>query len=177
MIDPSDLAEWNGRIKRSKVAYRSAITFPDNDRRHGTNAGYTRHQRAGTEACEPCRAAHTRYTKQWKLAHLDGSRELVPVRGTQRRIQALCRIGWPMRIIAAESGVGKGSVSRIAAGYPERVRQPVADAIARVYDHRSGTPGPSREAVRQATARGWAAPLSWDDIDRDDRARWVARAA
>lgn len=29
----------------------------------GTNAGYQRHHNAGEDACQPCKTAHTAYTK------------------------------------------------------------------------------------------------------------------
>lgn len=34
---------------------------------HGTNAGYERHRRTGTPACDPCKAAHSANNRRWRV--------------------------------------------------------------------------------------------------------------
>lgn len=174
MIDADAIDEWN---QGGELARRSYHGFSINDPRHGTVPGYSQHIRSRLEPCQPCRTAQMRYVKKWKLNHLDGSRATIDATGTRRRIQALCRIGWPMRTIADRANVGIGTVSRIATKGNERVRTVVADRIAGVYDELSGSPGPSPHSVRHATRNRWAPPLSWDDIDSDTRPQGVASAA
>lgn len=143
---------------------------PD-DPRHGTTRGY----HAGChDIC--CRAAMARYEKAGRLARLNGGRA-VPAIGTQRRIQALMRLGWTSTDIATEAGwQHRNGVLRILNGQKGRptrwVERKTADTIAAIYARLSmQTPEmtPTRARTRARAERlGYAPPLAWDDIDNPD---------
>jgi hypothetical protein len=85
----------------------------------------------------------------------------VPATGTRRRVQALCRIGWPLSAIGGHLGVSKEATNALL--NRPKVTAAKATAVAKVYDRLSMTPGPSVRARRAAEASGWAPPLAWDD--------------
>ena len=94
-----------------------------------------------------------------------GSR--VPNVGTRRRLQALARMGWTIRMVAAECGLPESTLG-YAATSNTTVWQSTHDAVAAVYDRISGTVGPSQLGRTRAANAGWAPPLAWDDIDDPD---------
>jgi hypothetical protein len=99
------------------------------------------------------------------LALVGGTRR-VPSVGTRRRIEALCRLGWPLSALGKELGVSKEAVSSL------RTRPTVTAAKARavrdLYDRLCTVQGPSTRARRAAEAAGWAPPLAWDEQAIDD---------
>lgn len=98
-----------------------------------------------------------------------GDHQILSVVGTQRRIRALARIGWSGLYLAERLGVTH--VGQYATGHSRKfVTARRARDIRDLYDELSMTPGPSRQAITQARARGYAPPLAWDDdtIDRID---------
>ena len=86
------------------------------------------------------------------------ARGMVLAVGTQRRLQALACLGWSVRRSMAMAHLDAHDVMRRT-----RVRKATADAVARLYDALSMTPGPSLTARTLAARRGWLPPLAWDD--------------
>ncbi len=143
---------------------------PD-DTRHGTNAGYVAHRRANENACEPCRAAHSRVTLQWRYDEYLNRPRLVASIGTRRRVQALQCLGWSQRMIAAEVGISSQQALRVLLE-SDRVRVVTHERISAAYERLCMTrPEPSSASTRarlSAQSRGYAPPLAWDDIDNPD---------
>jgi len=96
----------------------------------------------------------------------------VPAVGTVRRLQALAALGWSLTGSAAALGMTPQNMASLLRR--PTVRRSTADAVAQLYELRSGTPGPSVRAREFAIRRGWPPPLAWNDIDTDDRVRGVA---
>jgi hypothetical protein len=135
---------------------------------HGTNAGYLYGCRQ-----ECCRTAHATYRRSvWRKRYARGvDRLYIDATGTQRRIRALQRMGW--RFIDIDRALGRNPKAQNATivhniGTQARVHIDTADAIATIYDRLSMTPGPSELLRKRAAAKGWPAPLSWDDDTIDD---------
>lgn len=102
-----------------------------------------------------------------------GPSALVDGLGTVRRIQALAAIGWTLTATAAALGWTLQNLGTLLG--QAKVTRRTADAVAALYEQRSGTPGPSRAARQLAARRGWVPPLAWNDIDdTDDKVRGVA---
>ena len=96
----------------------------------------------------------------------------VDATGTRRRLQALMRIGWPQRILAARLGRSIQAVSFL-------LQQPVVtrrtrDDVRALYRELAGQLGPSRTGQRatavRAAARGFLGPAAWNDDTIDDPA-------
>lgn len=130
--------------------------------RHGDMTAYTRY---GCR-CPDARVDTRRYVKLGK-AGMRAPR-LVDGIGTRRRLQALAAIGWTYAEIAARIGKNTPAVQRVAQGCDPRVRTVTAEAIRRVYEQLSMTPGPSTLVRGYATRHGWPPPLAWDDDLIDD---------
>jgi hypothetical protein len=143
---------------------------PD-DPRHGTTRGF----HAGCrKTC--CRKAIARYEKGTKHRRQVGIAWAIPALGTQRRIQALMRLGWTSTDIADAAGWGnRNSVLRILNGQKGRpctwVERKTYRTIAEVFERlamRFPEPAPHRARTRTIAARkGWHFPLEWDDPDTD----------
>lgn len=93
--------------------------------------------------------------------------------GIQRRLQALSRLGWSMKVIADETGINLGSLCRLRRNPDVKfVRRTIADAILAAWDRHCDTTAPSshssRETVAEAVRRGWLPPAAWEDIDDPD---------
>jgi DNA-binding transcriptional MerR regulator len=119
------------------------------------------------EATRDPRSARTRY----KTLHCAGllPPAWVDPTGTRRRIQALVRVGWPLREIFTRLGYGPRSRPANVL-YGRQVHRSTALRVAAVYDELSMTPGPSSLAAARAAGKGWAPPLAWDDDTIDDPA-------
>lgn len=138
------------------------------DPRHGTSRGYSAHKRARTEPCQPCRKAAADYERQrFYDAHL-GRQRLVDATGSKRRIRALQAIGWPTRLICAELGYTHRDALAPLLYDAEWITRSRAVKIAELYERLCMTPGPSNITRIRALRAGFAPPLAWDDIDRDE---------
>lgn len=102
---------------------------------------------------------------------------LVPAVGTQRRLQALAWLGYPLSWVAREIGVAPSNLLKVFDR--DRVRADTWEKVKRVFDAWSLTPAVGSCAVsrgvvsrtrRVAREKGWASPFAWDDID-DPRER------
>jgi hypothetical protein len=85
---------------------------------------------------------------------------------SRRRLRALAAIGYGLKTIADETGVGFSTLAMVRARN-DRVNTWISNAIADAYDRISMRPGPDPQAAQLARAKGWASPLAWDDIDHD----------
>jgi hypothetical protein len=144
---------------------------PD-DPRHGEERGYFTHRRLGEPACADCTNGHRIAQNRRTLRILEGKPSRVPALGSQRRIQALHRLGWTMQAIAQEASRGREQLKGIME--QQHVSRPVAQMVADVYGRLSMTlPAPKDQWERgrvtatraKAERNGWAPPLAWDDID------------
>lgn len=103
-------------------------------------------------------------------------RNVSPV-GSQRKLQALARLGWGGREIALDikryvgMSVNPKSLDSLRSGNERSVPEDVADAISRAYKHLrcSTSPAPSSKAVAErAVQSGWPSPRSWRGKDIED---------
>jgi transcriptional regulator with XRE-family HTH domain len=85
-----------------------------------------------------------------------------------RRIHALSAIGWTYEALASRLGVTHQNVGYLAGRTSGMVQRGIAQAVIRLYDELSMTPGPSSVARDRAAARGWPPPLAWDEGAIDD---------
>jgi len=138
------------------------------DSRHGTSAGYIKGCR---DDC--CLRAKVTYDKRrrWEL-HATGQYRKVPSYRSERRLQALQRLGWSIPTLAKRLGV-KPQVLYSIGRQPTTYRS-TFDRIARLYDELHMTFPPtdtpnqrmgSAKARNYAARQGWVAPLGWDNID------------
>ncbi|VXB82812.1 hypothetical protein [Aeromicrobium sp. 9AM] len=89
----------------------------------------------------------------------------VPKVGAVRRIQALLALGWTHASMTEHTGI------RTAVMMHQRGRWitlTTHEAIERMYDELSMTPGPSHLTRGRAARLGYVPPLGWDDIDNDE---------
>lgn len=144
---------------------------PD-DARHGTYAGAVNHYMDGEPACGPCREAGAAYRRTRRSRLYLGRTDalMVPARGTLRRIEALQALGWSMATIGRRTGHSEYWAYVIRRH--ERVHESTAREISRVYEELSMTLPPetmyTARTRASARAKGYAPPLAWDDIDRDE---------
>jgi hypothetical protein len=97
----------------------------------------------------------------------------VPSRGTQRRIEALRALGWPLHELAARANFDRHSLSSIAS--QQVVYAATHRAIQLLFEDlhdqdpiRHGVPKWVAHRIRrQSRAAKYAPPLAWDDIDND----------
>ena len=88
--------------------------------------------------------------------------------GTNRRLQALAVLGWPIREIMLRLGT-TASISNTSRLYSaEQVTAITARSVAALYEELSMTPGPSPHATTRAASHGWLGPLEWDDDTIDN---------
>jgi DNA-binding CsgD family transcriptional regulator len=138
--------------------------------RCGTTGGYQAHRRLRETTCTPCRAAAAA-DRRYRVAYdylTGGQRMLIDATGTRRRVQALVRIGWPMKELAGRLGVSFQNVYDYTTR--DKVRRSTAAKVAGLYDELSMLPGPSTSAAKRALAKGWPPPLAFDDENLDDPA-------
>lgn len=97
---------------------------------------------------------------------------LTPATGTQRRLQALRRMGYTRSDIAQRlaAKLGQAPTPQLQVGRSESgmVRSAVAIAVDEIYRELADTPGPSDAARRYAIFQGYLAPVWWDDDTIDD---------
>lgn len=94
--------------------------------------------------------------------------------GTIRRIQALSRMGHPLRVIGLHVGTNKDVLRKLLQGAQVGVTQSLADRVAQAYTVLSQqAPPANRHTARArniATAKGWHLPSAWDEEFIDDPA-------
>jgi len=102
---------------------------------------------------------------------------LVPILGTQRRLQALVAIGWTQTYLAMRLGWLVSNLTGVVNGRRTHVVQSTATAVRALYSELEMTPGPSQRARTHAASRGWPPPMAFDDeqIDNTNRSpdRWA----
>lgn len=140
---------------------------------HGTYAGYNAHYSGkfkGEPVCRPCRDAANKYTRdrrtRYYLAKVDSL--LVDGTGTKRRIQALHRMGWPLKFIGERLAPDSNNPTQVVWSLlerQERVHIATRMQVEDLYRELSTKVGPDPRAQRRAIKKGWAPPAAWDDID------------
>lgn len=85
--------------------------------------------------------------------------------GAVRRLQALCAMGWKMKIIVDKAGVNPDTISDIRNAKVDRVTERVYEAISNVYEELHMADGGDIRSKRIAERNNWVPPLAWDDID------------
>lgn len=127
--------------------------------------------------CVACTEAAKLY-EFWRQGQIRAGRPLmVPAVGTIRRMRALQRLGWSLRVIAEAAGYSESWSQGITR--QTTVSRRTAETVRRVYDllsmripsQRTTTERSSvMRAKNYAARQGWAAPLDWDEdeIDRPD---------
>lgn len=82
-----------------------------NDPRHGTYRGFHAHKVAGTEPCDPCRVAHYRYNKEYRVeVERTGRPRRINTAPVVEHVAALRESGMPTEEIARIAGVAPGTV-------------------------------------------------------------------
>lgn len=125
--------------------------------------------------CESCAAGWRKYNRRRKL---NAGRDIqVPAVGTERRLQALAWMGWPMREIAEQLGESHMYLMHVRNGDRKRVFLSRARKVAEFYSAHQFErhPGPRANHVHAtAVSRGWVSPLAWDEIDNPNEMREAA---
>ncbi|MGW4505753.1 hypothetical protein ACWENO_14045 [Streptomyces sp. NPDC004436] len=98
--------------------------------------------------------------------------KVVNATGTLRRIQALSRMGHPLRVIAQHAGTNKDVLRKLLHGKQAGVTQSLAARITQAYDLLSQQEPPfnkhTSRARNIATSRGWHLPSAWAEDALDD---------
>lgn len=130
----------------------------------GTARGAERHRKDRTVHCSGCRAYNTGRSAAWRReVYLHGPVK-IPARGSQRRIRALMRIGWPMQRVEADWGLGHKTLSQVL--LRRMITQEKAQVIRHIYAELAFQgAGPCGRTRLWAERRGWPGPMDWDDID------------
>ncbi len=129
---------------------------------HGRRVRYSHH---GCR-CDECAEAARLYLKRLRGKRTEPAH--VPSCGTQRRLQALHRIGWSWLALSDHLNSTDKWPSLLANRPPPTVTRATEREIRDLYDRLSLTPGPSARARTWAAKRDWAPPLAWDDDSIDD---------
>jgi hypothetical protein len=117
--------------------------------------------------CRVCTEAKRRYEIRRRLDVMRGITYTVPALGSQRRVRALIRFGWPARSIAEHAGWRHANAVHEVLKR-ERVQVATADRLTAVFERLCMIPGPSETSRRRGEAAGWPLPLEWDDPDDPD---------
>ena len=140
------------------------------DERCGTYAGYQAHRKRQEERCGPCKAAAAAdRRRRVALDYLTRGQKLtVDATGTRRRINALRRLGWPLKELGERLGCSFQHVNALTSR--AKVHRSTAAKVAALYDELCMLPGPSPSTAKRAAAKGWAPPLAWSEDSIDDPA-------
>lgn len=148
--------------------------MPPDDPRHGTHAGYVQHTRfpeLNGKACDACRLANAAYQRGRERDKRMGQPRTVPALGARRRVQALQRLGWSLRMIAAEAGWNTPEALQYVLRNHSITRRSYL-RIKAAYERLCMTVPPHCSATVRARMRaeraGFPPPLAWDDIDDPD---------
>lgn len=95
-------------------------------------------------------------------------RVYVPSIGTQRRVQALARIGLSLRWQARQCGFYYNTLSHLIHLQQPSCMYRTHQRVADLYDQHWNTPGNSGKTIATAIERGWHPPMAWDDDTIDD---------
>jgi hypothetical protein len=138
------------------------------DPRHGRRSGYQDGCR-----CDPCSLANYRYGKRWEAEQSRGYTRTVPIIGSQRRSQALERLGWSMRYQSMTVGRSPRWVENaLYLNTSGRIHIRNHELFAALYDEHSMRLPPqtrsARAVVNRAQRLGYIPPLAWDDGRIDD---------
>ncbi|WP_309049046.1 hypothetical protein [Streptomyces sp.] len=103
-----------------------------------------------------------------------GVPHLIDSTGTRRRLQALARLGWPMKTLGPHIGVHPATAPRLA--LQARVSADSAKAVKRCYEllrdqnpvEHGVAPGVARKTRNRAEREGWPDPQWWEDYGRID---------
>lgn len=87
----------------------------------------------------------------------------VPRIGTNRRIQAMLAMGWPLTYLHDVYGINTATLYQQGTW----VTRTTHDKVARAYADLAHRRGPSERTRSRARAKGYLDPLAWDDIDHD----------
>lgn len=85
--------------------------LPD-DPRHGSNAGYVAHYRAGEKPCEPCRTERARSQKRARIDAARGNPRTITATEVGQHVTGLRNDGMPYSEIARRANVSEGTVRR-----------------------------------------------------------------
>lgn len=96
------------------------------------------------------------------------TRGRIPATGTNRRLRALTAMGWTLMAMSDRSGLTHQTLSDLRGTAHPMTTPKFAEAVRRLYDELSMTPGASEVARKSAARRGWHGPLAWDDDTIDD---------
>jgi hypothetical protein len=120
--------------------------------------------------CAEAKEAARLYRKRLRYG-LPTGRGCRDATGTRRRLRALVALGWTQDQLGGRLGMSRSVVSELILGrtYPQ-VEQATAGRVTAVYEHLSGTPGPSEPARARARQAGYAPPCAWDEHTIDDPA-------
>lgn len=129
----------------------------------GTHEGTLRHRREQTRRCAGCRAVQREEMARYRIGRIVTGPRKVSTLGLRRRVQALARIGWTQRELAARLGIPHESFKKI-------ITQPVTsrantEKVRLLYTELCWREGPSRSARLRAARAGWPSPVDWDDPD------------
>lgn len=96
------------------------------------------------------------------------SRRTTPAVGARRRVRALMTLGWSFSVLADRTGFSSRELRRlVSSDEPRRVTSALWWSVYDTFEALSGTVGPDQTVRDKAAARGWAAPLAWDDEEID----------
>lgn len=87
----------------------------------------------------------------------------VPAVGSQRRIQAMAWMRWPLAEQAKQAGIPPAEYAAVLTA--DRVDPLTAKKVDEVYGRLSMKFGPDLNAHQLALNNGWFPPLAWDDGD------------
>lgn len=185
-MSPADPRVWKERQSdRDFAAFLASCNAPDTSS-HPALAERTdlcppEHQHGAKTTCyatHGCRCAECRTAKRayQRDARADGPR-LVSALGTVRRVQALVALGWSVRQVSAHGDVGYAVIAKLLQRGSLRTHPATAVEVARIFDdlwdqRPAPTTGDERvsvaRALNHARRLGFAPPMAWDDIDRDE---------
>lgn len=129
--------------------------------------GIERHRREDTSYCRSCRAYNAQRSRIYRARRAQVGTLKVASLGSQRRIRALMRMGWPQQTLEKRWGLGHKTLTQVM--LRDVITREKALLIARGYRDivAGGLAGPDRRTRAWAERRGWAGPTDWDDIDSD----------
>lgn len=150
-----------------------SVLAPD-DPRHGRHAGYVQHIRfpeLNGPPCDACRRANADYQRSRELDKRMGRPRTMPAIGARRRVQALQRLGWSLRMIATEAGWNTPEALQYVLRNHSITRRSYL-RIVTAYERLCMTVPPYNSATVRARLHaercGFPPPLAWDDIDDPD---------